>query len=347
MSCNGNVLLTKNQPFNKDKSYAEDGDAVHWMIEQVFSGQNSAEHYIGKQAPNGVFITAEMVEHAHKYLHDITGKGFIEHETNIKTEKWEVRGRVDHIEYRTDLHDTLIVRDYKNGWGIVEPKQNWTLISHAISFVMQNMICPDEISFMIYQPKASHPEGPVRTWTIGYAELLELYNQLNQAMSNPSNQLATGEHCHRCPSMANCPANRIALCNAVDIAEEAFNADVNNDELKYILDNIKRASDIISQSEQAYKDLAMHRLKQGERIPFYNLDKSYGHTTWNKGVTPEFIEMLSGINCTESKLVTPAAAKRLGVSEDIVKSITERPQNSFKLVRVDKSEKAEKLFGKK
>ena len=42
MACNGSRLLKRIEPFNPDDTVAEEGNAAHWLIEQVFRGHFTA-----------------------------------------------------------------------------------------------------------------------------------------------------------------------------------------------------------------------------------------------------------------------------------------------------------------
>jgi hypothetical protein len=55
--------------------------------------------------------------------------------------------------------------------------------------------------------------------------------------------------------------------------------------------------------------------------------------------------MMAGVPLTEPKLITPAAAKRKGVGEEVIKAFTERPDNGFKLIPVDTDRNAKEIFG--
>lgn len=349
MACNGSRLMGGVEPFNPDETVTDEGNAAHWLIEQVFNGVHSAEELIDRKAPNGVYITADMVEHVEGYLRDVCGTGSIEVQTSYSDQTWEIKGRSDHIT-RNRYGDTLIVSDFKYGWKIVEPEMNWTLISHAIGWLSRNgdvLQNTRRIVFRIYQPRPFHPDGPVRQWVISYDELMKHWQTLKSALENPSDICRTSENCYKCPSRSQCPALQIATMNAVDVAHRAFDSEIDNDRLGWMLDNIKRAQDVLKQSLDAYEDLALHRLKVGQNIPEYTIQSGLGKTHWNDGVTPELLQALTGIDVSKRDIVTPNQAKQLGVSEAVVKAYTDRPSTGFKLVRQDVSKKAEKLFGRK
>lgn len=345
MACNGSHLMGGIEPFDRDVSVTDEGNAAHWLIQQVFSGAHVAEELIDRKAPNGVYITPEMVEHCERYLEDISDDiGDVEVETSYTgtDDKWQIRGRADFIGRVGGL---LMVADFKYGWKIVEPEMNWTLISHAIGYLSRNQVSVARIAFKIYQPRPFHPDGQVREWVISHDELMQYWITLNAALSNPSDICQTSPHCYKCPSLSQCPAAQIASMNAIDVSHRQFNSEIDNERLSWMLDNIKRAQDVLEQSLGAYEDLALHRLKIGQVIPDYTAQSGLGKTQWNDGVTADMIQALTGINITAPKMLSPNQAKNAGVPEAVVKAYTTRPSTGFKLVRQGLAKRAEKLFG--
>lgn len=344
MACNGYKSLGGIEPFNPSTEQTDEGNAAHWFCEQVYHGAN-AEDLIGQTAPNGLYITVDMVEYCREYLQFITsGNCEVEVDTSHSGNGWEIRGRADCIKF---AYGILTVADLKYGWRIVEPKNNWALISHAIAWCNKHQITPEYIVFTIYQPRPFHPQGTVREWIINYTELMSLYQELSEVLSHPSSTVCSGSQCYKCQCLSQCPAAQIAAMNAIDVAEMAFDSEISNERLTWMLANLKRAQEIIKQSYDAYEDLALHRLKAGGRLKGYSMRQALGQTTWNDGITSDVVKMMSGVDVRVDKIMTPAQAKKAGVPEELIKSMTHRPDNGFKLVAVDENKLAEKMFGKK
>lgn len=344
MACNGFKSLRGIQPFNPSTEQTDEGNAAHWLAEQVFNGANPAE-MVGQKAPNGLFITDEMIEYCSEYLDFITsGNCKVETDTSYCGNSWEIRGRADCIKYADGV---LTVADLKYGWRIVNPEMNWTLISHAVAWCLKNRISLREITFKIFQPRPFHPLGTVREWTIDYVTLMDYYKELVETLEHPSGKVCSGSQCYKCQCLSQCPAAQIAAMNAVDIAETAFDSEINDDKLSWMLINLKRAQEILKQSCEAYEDLAMHRLKDGKHLKGFVAKPALGQTTWNKNVNADFIKTMCGVDITVDKLMTPAQAKKAGVPEDLIDQCTYRPDNGFKLVSVDEQKLANKMFGEK
>lgn len=344
MACNGSRLLEGYTSSDRDTTVQDEGNAAHWLIEQVHGGKFTTEELIDRKAYNGVFITSTIAEDVDNFIKRIGKGGSIEYETSFRGENWEIRSRIDHIWHS---HNVLHVDDFKYGWSIVEVVGNWTLIAHAIGYCLKNQVSPEKIIMTIHQPRPYHPLGRVRSWEISYSDLLDFYNRLNHALSNLSDVLNTGPQCYKCPKIATCPAARLAELNAIDASEKAFNETIDNDHLSFELDHLKRASEIIKIRLDAYEELALDRLKKGDMITNYGTDKEWTQKVWKDTVNADLMQILTGKDLRKKDLVTPNQAKQLGVHPDVIEVYSTRHEKGLKLVRIDAAKKAEKLFGKK
>lgn len=347
MACNPSRLMGgANPPIDGDDTIRKEGNAAHWLVQQVNSGQHTVEELIDRKAPNGIYITSEMVEYLEEYLKTIFNAQ-IEVDTSHSGANWQINGRADNISYDPD-NKILHVRDLKYGWSIVEPDMHWTLISHALGWFIAN---PDKevisVKFTIYQPRPHHQSARVRSWYIDVVTLNNLYIQLDTALSNPSDILNTGPNCYRCPALAICPAARKAQMNAIDTSEKAFIDNIDNDNLAFQLDHLKRATEMLSHLKKAYDELATYRIRQGQVVTNYSLETELTNRQWMEHITPEIMTMLTGKDLAKKQLITPAQAEKTGISPDVVTALTERRNKGVKLVRVDAHAKASKLFERK
>jgi len=183
IACNGSKYLDKvvEEPVNSVA--VDEGNAAHWLIEKVFKGEHTIEELIDRKAPNNHYITFEMAEHCSEFLDIIQGLGQVETDRNYTGDTWEVRGRSDHDHY-DPVEKILYINDYKYGYRIVEPVENYTLISHAISFILTYGIVPEKINMSICQPRPYHARGTYRTWSISYQEFLQYQQKVFDCLSN-------------------------------------------------------------------------------------------------------------------------------------------------------------------
>lgn len=347
MVCNGSRLLAGEIPPTENTAARNEGTAAHYMASASFSGQFTLSELIDRKASNGFIMSDDMAEHVGSYL-DVIAKygatGKLECETSHDfTPHWVVNGRADFI---GAIATELTVIDFKYGWRIVEPQNNWTLISHAIGYLKQHReYIPRTIRFSIFQPRPYHPEGTLRSWIILYTELIELEAELSRSLCNPVDQLQTSNHCNNCHALANCPAARLAEMNAIDLTETVYSDIIANEQLSFNLDNLNRASKMLKDRLDAFEELAKHRLKTGQVIANYSVEMGYGNSRWKDGIDTAMLNMLTGKDLSNSKLVTPAEAKRRGVDEITVKALSERPITGIKLQRIKADAKAKKMFG--
>lgn len=349
MQCSGYLDLNKVNRVETENTDREEGIAAHWYVEQVVKGNFTTPELIDRRAPNGVYITAEMAENCEKYLRDVLQSGEIETDTSHSLKDvYEIRGRADHLDY-DPVNKILIVRDFKYGWKIVNPDNNWTLISHAYGACLKYNIQPQTVIFTIYQPRPYHPEGDVRQKVVQSST----FNILVQGMLDRLNErqfskyLKTGEHCYKCPAMVHCGAMNKTVNAVFDYAEDIFEQNIPDDKLSERLEHLKRAADIIKQNLDAYSDLAYHRIKAGKNVPKYSLVNDYGRNNWIESANPELLSALTGKDLRKKELVTPSQAIRLGADEKVINSLVERKNKGVKLVRIDENELAKKLFERK
>jgi hypothetical protein len=346
MACNGSRLMPPNPRFNIDDTVRNEGNAAHWLIEQVHKGIHRAEELVNHKAPNGVFITEEMVEHVTPFLEAIQGRGMVECVTSHGDGKYyQVNGRADHIEYNSQSC-RLDVSDFKYGWSIIEPYPNWTLTSHAIGWMNANPDKPvSKINFRIFQPRPHHTLGKIREWMITGNELRYAMIDLFRILSAPDDILNTGKYCKDCPAFVTCPAAQKAEMNAIDVSEMAYVADVDDKSLAFLLDNIARSLKILEQAEKAYSELALHRLKAGKIIPGYAKETELTNKQWKDGINVETAKILLGKDLSKPALITPAQAVKKGISQAAIDSLCERREKGAKLVRMDADTAVRKLFG--
>lgn len=349
MSCNGSRLIGGLNPpvnsVNNDDAIRDEGNAADWIVSQVYSGNFTAVELIDRKAFNGVYITPEMVDYLDEYLKTLSDTE-IEVNTSYQGSNWLVNGRADRIHYdATNQH--LYIDDLKYGWRIVEPEMNWTLISHALGYWFKNPgMQIAQVTFTIYQPRPHHPNGRVRKWTITGEKMVELYNRINETLSNPSDILNTGEQCYKCPALLSgiCPAANKAQMNGLDASETAFIGNIDNESLSHQLDHINRAIEILTQHKKAYEEMAVNRLRKGELVANYLLENELTNREWKSCVTPELLEVLTGKDLTVKKLKTPKQVELAGVSKEAVAALVERRMKGTKLVRKTANAWATKMF---
>lgn len=282
-----------------------------------------------------------MYEHIRAYLIALW-PGEMEAVTSHGVEgHWQVNGRADHIGFNND-QDILDIDDLKYGYSIVEPENNWTLISHAVAWSKTHNHLPTQTRIRIHQPRPYHPLGSLREWIVSDMELVILANRIDATLSNPEEILRTGEHCNKCPKNGHCPAFRKAGMNAIDTLEHAFTDQFSDEQLADEYRLIEHASKVIKYRLDALKDMATDRVRNGKVLPGLALERTYSNTVFRKYITPKIAQVITGRDLTKRKMMTPNEAKAYGVPELILQSITDRVETGVKLVKFDPSKKMEK-----
>lgn len=325
-------------PPDHDHEARDEGNAAHWLAKEAFEGRPVVP---GVKAYNGYVITEEMMEHVKTYL-DALDCGTMEIETTFGDEGWEVRGRADHIGWDGGC---LTIDDFKYGFRLVSPEENYTLIAHAIGWVIRNASIPREIVLRIHQPRPYHPDGPTREWRLSYDMLMYYSRMISQLLTNPDDTLQTGPQCAKCHALATCPAARAASMNAIDASGVAFSDALPDAVLAFEYETLNQAAATIKNRFDALEELMTHKIKSGSVISGYALKARYAHSKWKPGLTGEALSAVTGIDLRKDGVVTPAEAKRRGVAETVITTLTERPLIGTKLERIDADREARKVFG--
>lgn len=354
MACNGSFFMKPDDiPYNFFSDTKEEGIAAHWLA-SIVNSPNDCKNYINQKASNGIFITDEMSFHVKKYLELIHYRHYEQTSQKEVTTSFDfgnvrINGRADHIglNMMTAIDSTLSVDDLKYGFTIIEPYKNWTLIAHAVGFRRNNNIDPDSYNFTICQPRASHYDGPIRTWSITRFELDSLERELYDTLNNLKQELHTGQHCYKCPSFVTCPARQMAELNAIEESHIAFNKSISNEHLAERLQTIERAISLLNQTKKIYEEDASYRIAHGQLINGYIREQSFSNRVWKSYVTAELIKVITGIDLSEKGMISPAQAEKIGFPSEYIELFTERISKGSKLTKINVNKKAEKLFGKK
>jgi hypothetical protein len=341
MQCIGSINMPAALPPDHDHEARDEGNAAHWLAKEWFDGRVYAPSAVGTKAYNGYVITEEMVENVHTYLSALDC-GAMETETTFDGEGWEVRGRADHI--CCNSH-TLTIDDFKYGWRLVSPEENYTLIAHAIGWCIRNQAAPREIVLRIHQPRPYHPDGPCREWRLSYVDLMTYYSAIAKRLSETPDTLQTGPQCAKCHALATCPAARAASMNAIDASGVAFSDDLPDGVLAYEYETLEQAAATIKNRFEALEELMTHRIKSGNVINGYALKQRLAQTRWKPGLSGVMLSAMTGVDLLKDGIVTPAEAKRRGVSKETVEALTDRPVIGTKLERIDANREARRWFG--
>lgn len=230
MTCTGSVKLieelTKRGLIEDIPSkFAAEGTAAHELGEKCLRHRREPEDFLGRIIPAQGFkfpVTQEMVDAIDIYVDDVRDDmDGCELQVEVKCVLTSLG--IEGLDGGTS--DTLLVNpsckyiivdDLKYGKGIVvEPEGNTQLMQYALGALIHLGIDEFDDDWDVYlricQPRAFHPDGPIRSHKMTSGELWEWANEelipKAQATHNPNAPLVPDhEGCRFCPAMGNCKA---------------------------------------------------------------------------------------------------------------------------------------------
>lgn len=253
--------------------------------------------------------------------------------------------------------ETLIVYDFKYGAGVpVEAVENKQMMYYAIGAAGDKLMEFKTIELVIVQPRAEHPQGPVRRWVTTPQVIAQFKKDLKEHIAqtrNPEAETKTGKWCRWCNAKMICPAMRD---KAYEIAKVDFAAPVQNnvirppeqltkEQLKLFLDNM----DLFENYINDVRTYAFNLLNAGGTIEGYKLVRSgKAHRKWNaeESQIAPMLELELGLGheqIYDTKLKTPAQIEKLfkgpkksvDNAKDILKAYWYKPEGELKLARED------------
>ena len=328
---------------SKTSPYAQEGTDAHKLAELALTSGKSAAAWLGQTIGN-TKVDEEMAKHINLYLSTIRMDWPLDRREEIEL-KVEHEFDLDWIVPNGKLWGTndaclcesfgkLIVYDLKYGKGVlVEVQENPQLLYYALGALGEEDY--EEIEIVVVQPRAPHPDGPVRRWTISQEYLLSWAESVLKPAVERTYEidapLIPGDHCKFCPAFANteCPAvHEHALTIAKDDFEDITieSADqalpepyaLSFSELGLLLEKL----DMIVAYSKACKAYALQRAIEGETIPGMKLVQKRATRKWLD--EDQAVQRAKGYgeeNIYSRKLLSPAAM------EKVIKSLY--PDHSF------------------
>ena len=233
LACPGSVAAVRGMP-HRDTVYAAEGTAAHLLAARCLTTSKNSREFIGSVIPvgsNEFRVTEEMADAVQMYLdvirEDIAKAGpgadlYIEHRFNLDHLYPGMYGTNDAL--LAQQFGVLRVYDYKHGAGVsVDVIDNPQLMYYALGAIKDGIY--EDVELVIVQPRADHPDGPVRRQMLSVGELTRWADEVlvpgAEAASDPNAPLRTGEHCRFCDALAVCPAQQE---QALTVARQVFEA---------------------------------------------------------------------------------------------------------------------------
>lgn len=312
VKCPGSNNLIASRPDIEDKSgdAAEQGTAAHELLEECLLTATYPETHRGKLYNVGNAIKPEGYEADSDMIDAVeTATTWIWEQMDTNTLMYPER-KVDptkligHEGSKGTADVTLIkpprltIADYKHGKGIlVEVVDNLQELIYGLGVMSEmppeQLALITEVELVIIQPRASHPDGPIRSCVYPIAKMYEWAAYFKSAVElsmDPNAPLIAGsDQCKFCPVKKHrdgCPAMMGAVNNAFQIQNiNQIEPKVFKDVTKLTLEEkllILDMADVIEQFVKAVKGQAQEDLKNGIAIPGQKLVRGQGgHRKFN------------------------------------------------------------------
>lgn len=242
---------------------------------------------------------------------------------------------------------TLVkVRDLKGGEGIVvDPEENPQMKYYAFMLIDAHPNWDDEtpVELEIVQPRAFHPDGPIRTWSTTVGEIREwVKSELLPAMAATEldNTLDAGPHCRFCPAKLVCPLltslfRAAATCNPADVANYS------NESLARSWRYSKAVKFYIDALDRQMFD----RLNRGQEFPeIAKLVPKRANRVWKPEAKDAALHMFGEKAVTPSELKSPAELEKLGAkAKEFVKEHAYTPDTGLTVAPWDDPKPAVKV----
>lgn len=362
VECHGSVQAEQQYP-DVESEPAREGTACHEIGASMVEAARTASrliwgHFEGKSATNGVMFNQEMFEAAELYadnVRDVMTKTGIFDSELLRIEQPVTIPRVHELNWGTpdcviwDLKNgVLYVWDFKYGHGVVEVEQNWQLIEYALgcldTITGANGLEDQHITIdmRIVQPRAFHPDGPCRSWSVAASDLRGHANQLQYAAD--ASQLIdpdckAGVWCDHCKAERDCMTNQREVGRISDRIQTLELHDLSPEASAIEIRYLERAKVLLDSRLEALQFQALEQSKNGTVIPGYGIGYGRGSVRWIKPDS-EVIALgdLMGVDLRkDEKPVTPSQAKKLNVDEAVINSYSEKRQGLARLVTNDKT----------
>lgn len=293
---------------NRASSFAAEGTVAHHISELALKGKRDLPSFAGETITidgHSIKVDEEMVEMADLYV------GFIETmralgyhvwlETRVSPNwLWEpgkppvdLFGTADCIAYHPGLQH-LVIADLKYGRGIaVEVLDNPQFLYYATGVIgalptlfAQAGLAPggyalSTVELVVIQPRAPHPDGPVRRHTYGSDQVIAwaqqvLYPAVERAALDPNAPLKGGAHCKFCPVASSCPELEKT---AQDAARAAF-AEIEGSAPSFTLEQRLDMAETLELWISAVRQAAHDQLEQGTDVPGWKLVPKRATRKW-------------------------------------------------------------------
>lgn len=314
---------------------AREGTAAAWVADCILRGDATiAADMIDRNHANGWLVTPDMTEHVQGYVNLVRSfGGVVTSEQQVRLNEF-IAGTLDSSVSR--VATTLITIDLKYGVKIVEAEDNPQLMIYTGAELLRlNDPAITQVTMAIYQPRAFHPAGIYRLWTITVADLWARLTDIVAAgwrCQQPNPVATPGPHCEYCGAASTCAALAHSIYSAFNLIMRTDQRTMTPAELANEWKFLELASAIVKARQSAVNAETEQRMKSGEHLPGLYMEQRFGNRRFK--VSLWIVHTLTGVDPYTKTAKTPAALEREGVSVEAMKALTESPSIGFKIARL-------------
>lgn len=353
--CPGSIVMQ--QPFPEVSSAdaaqdAAEGTAAHWVMAEWMGGRIPR---VDDRAPNGVYVTDEMIEAVELMVDDVRrtvepfGMTLADCITEVPVDIKRIHdlcwGTPDVRVWLPTPMPTIVVWDLKFGRRFVPAFENEQLVAYTVGCIDAAGKSDLEVIAVnrIVQPRSYHRDGPVREWRYRASDVRALVNLMNMAVAEalgPNPRTHVGPACRDCRARFACETLQRAGETAMDVAGQAMPHILDDVSLGVELRNITRMFKLLEARKEALEEQAIARSRAGARIPHFRAENGGGRQTWKKPASEVIaLGQMLGIDLAKPPAaVTPLQAAARGFPEALAVGYVEKSSGGFKLVPDDGSE---------
>jgi hypothetical protein len=339
-----------------------EGNAAHWVFAEMLAGRPVLE---GMQAPNGVFITDEMIEGGELVVDTVRARMPVERFGAPRVEEPVAIPRIHPQCWGTpDIWAfsaaplVLEVVDYKFGHRFVDEYENDQGVAYIAGLV--DVLAAKfgegaglfdqrlKVNFTVIQPRCFYKGSPVRTWSVMASDLRAHTNQLANAAGvalAPNPPAVTNSECGDCPGRHACPALQKAAYHDAEFAVKSSPVELPPAAASLELKMLERSLERLLARVEGMRETVAVYIRQGHQTPWHRAEQGYGRQQWTMPVDQVLaMGSLMGVDLSKPGVKTPKQALKSGVDEAVINAYSITPLGSIKLVP-DNPADARRVFG--
>jgi hypothetical protein len=218
MNCPGSIRLTRSMltsgvALPPPSLWAQRGTAMHLAASGMLAAGGAEPDWSGEFA--GIVLDDDEIDAVKLYvtvvledLREFGGELLIERRFNLTSLREGMFGTCDAVIIKCRDH-VLRVYDFKGGVGVVvEVVNNSQAMYYGYGAMLSGKTGPlDKLELIIVQPRARHPEGPIRRWVVDVIDAVDWAQDLLLAAErtdDPEAPLHAGPWCQFCPAKGMC-----------------------------------------------------------------------------------------------------------------------------------------------